>query len=201
MKNYAKLIFAFFICLMTMTISAQNPTGTWDSSSGSSFKAVANSGGMKYYNLAGGNWINASYIGNNQYQAYFYNGSTLVDILTFTMLDKNTIQVTYYNGKTYYWNRRGSSNTTASTIWKTWIPFIPGSAKSKAIQIEQYQFQVKVLNNKIKEERRRLADYQSRNTNYGATSFMTEQSSLNLIATYENQVRQYEREISRLRGY
>jgi hypothetical protein len=178
-----------------MTISAQNPTGTWDSSSGSSFKAVANSGGMKYYNLAGGNWINASYIGNNQYQAYFYNGSTLVDILTFTMWDNNTIQVTYYNGKTYYWTRRGSSNTTASTSGQG------QSAKSKAIQIEQYQFQVKVLNNKIKEEKRRLADYQSRNTNYGATSFMTEQSSLNLIATYENQVRQYEREISRLRGY
>lgn len=195
MKNYAKLIFAFFICLMTMTISAQNPTGTWDSSSGSSFKAVATYGGMKYYNLADGNWINASYIGNNQYQAYFYNGSTLVDILTFTMWDKNTIQVTYYNGKTYYWNRRGNSNTTASTSGQG------QSAKSKAIQIEQYQFQVKVLNNKIKEERRRLADYQSRNTNYGATSFMTEQSSLNLIATYENQVRQYEREISRLRGY
>lgn len=40
MKNYAKLFFAFFIYMMTLTISAQNPNGRWDSSSGSSYKAV-----------------------------------------------------------------------------------------------------------------------------------------------------------------
>lgn len=180
-----------FLFLFPLFCLAQNPSGTWTSSSGNSFKVVSTYDGMKYYNLSGGDWVYADYVGGNQYQAYFYEGNTLVEILTYTLLSSNYMQVTYYNGTTYYWTKKGSSSTYTSST--------SGSSSSSKIQL--YQSEIDRLQRQVRDAKSQLANFQSYSTSSGATRYSTEQTYRNLISTYESQISQYQRAIANLRGY
>lgn len=174
---------------------AQNLSGIWNSTSGNSFKVVQTTNGIKYHNLLIGSWINAAYTGNNQYKAHFYSGRTLTNIITYQVVNRNTIKLTYYNGKTLYWSRKEKSTYSSPKLTTA------TSSKSKSLRIQQYQLQIKSLKRKIRDTKQQLANYQSYNSNYGAGSIGTEHSYNNLIQGYENQIRQLESYIRKLRGY
>ena len=188
MKNIINLnLIIFFTTLFFQQSIAQHisPEGYWKSSTGNRFFVANTDSGIVYKNTGTGDVFEATYTGSNQYSLYMYEYGVISDILTLTVVNRNTMVGTYlYSSRKVKWKNENNSYRQNQSYSNT--------ASNNTYKTQQFEREIQNLNGKIRRTKQQLA-------NYTGSNFGVKQSYQNLINQYENQISQYRRTINSLR--